>query len=561
MRELKVIFLGEPKAGKTSLLRRLEDNSFNEHEPQTDGIFIKALEFEQLPTFSAQKKLHGLVGYFWDFGGQEIMNATHQFFLTERSVYVLLLNAREDKNVGQQIRQWLKRIQATGGTSSVIVAVNQIDLNNGFGFENERELKREFPQIEAFIKISCKDKKHQGIEQLKNLLEQHICKTLARFKTEIDERWLPLKTELQRVTKAKRYLNQKSFERICRKHQLFVGLEQQSLIRFLHDLGFVLHFSHIDLGYYSKKVNLDDYYVLDPSWITAGVYQILTSQYAAIENGEVCMSKLAYIVNKEAEKKAAYHISDSQRLTYNSVERDFLVNILYKFKLCFYHSGGHKFIIPDLLTTKEPPPYDEIRNSRDSLQFIYHYPYLPKSVMPHIIVDMHEHLEEKWRTGCIFAYQNCRALLYSYNDEIRIIVVSDTATNHVPKRSVMDMMRFVLGNINAKLAKQPEKQIPLFDENNVEVGRAKYKALLALQKKGRKFYDFYNDFSSEMMEFEISRLLEGISSVKEINHDYRGLEDMRSILRNQKKMANNQALLLRQQIITSSNLYDLEKKL
>lgn len=33
--------------------------------------------------------------HVWDFGGQEIMHATHQFFLTERSLYLLVLSGRQ----------------------------------------------------------------------------------------------------------------------------------------------------------------------------------------------------------------------------------------------------------------------------------------------------------------------------------------------------------------------------------------------------------------------------------------------------------------------------------
>ena len=32
----------------------------------------------------------------WDFGGQEIYHATHQFFLTRRSLYVLVDDTRKD---------------------------------------------------------------------------------------------------------------------------------------------------------------------------------------------------------------------------------------------------------------------------------------------------------------------------------------------------------------------------------------------------------------------------------------------------------------------------------
>ena len=35
--------------------------------------------------------------HVWDFGGQEILHATHQFFLTERTLYLLVLTGREGK--------------------------------------------------------------------------------------------------------------------------------------------------------------------------------------------------------------------------------------------------------------------------------------------------------------------------------------------------------------------------------------------------------------------------------------------------------------------------------
>ena len=69
----------------------------------------------------------------WDFGGQEIMHATHQFFMTERSLYLLVLNGREG---GEDLdaEYWLKHVQSFGGKSPVIVVLNKIaqqpfDLN------------------------------------------------------------------------------------------------------------------------------------------------------------------------------------------------------------------------------------------------------------------------------------------------------------------------------------------------------------------------------------------------------------------------------------------------
>jgi GTPase SAR1 family protein len=43
----------------------------------------------------------------WDFGGQEIMHGTHQFFLSHRSLYLVVLDGRHDR-AKQDAEYWLK---------------------------------------------------------------------------------------------------------------------------------------------------------------------------------------------------------------------------------------------------------------------------------------------------------------------------------------------------------------------------------------------------------------------------------------------------------------------
>ena len=44
----------------------------------------------------------------WDFGGQEIYHATHQFFLTRRSVYVLVCDDRKEDT---DFAYWLQVVE------------------------------------------------------------------------------------------------------------------------------------------------------------------------------------------------------------------------------------------------------------------------------------------------------------------------------------------------------------------------------------------------------------------------------------------------------------------
>ena len=87
----------------------------------------------------------------WDFGGQEIYHATHQFFLTKRSLYVLLDDTRTDhKSVHDEgFKYWLEIVDLLGDHSPVLIFQNEksdrsktIDLAGIKGrFDNVKELE------------------------------------------------------------------------------------------------------------------------------------------------------------------------------------------------------------------------------------------------------------------------------------------------------------------------------------------------------------------------------------------------------------------------------------
>ena len=85
LNEAKILLVGQGGVGKTSLVKRLVHNAFDPEEPKTEGINIT-----QWPIPAQSGEADGNIRLnIWDFGGQEIMHATHQFFLTKRSLYLL----------------------------------------------------------------------------------------------------------------------------------------------------------------------------------------------------------------------------------------------------------------------------------------------------------------------------------------------------------------------------------------------------------------------------------------------------------------------------------------
>ena len=63
----------------------------------------------------------------WDFGGQQIYHATHQFFLTRSSLYVLLDDTRKDhKSANDEgFKYWLEAIELLSDRSPVLIFQNE----------------------------------------------------------------------------------------------------------------------------------------------------------------------------------------------------------------------------------------------------------------------------------------------------------------------------------------------------------------------------------------------------------------------------------------------------
>jgi len=252
--EVKVLLVGDGGSGKTSLMKRLLGEPFNPVEPQTHGIKIRDWEISESGT-----NVHV---HFWDFGGQQIMHATHQFFLSKRSLYILVLDGRKEEDA----EYWLKHIESFGGNSPILVVLNKMDEHPSYDV-NRLFLRDKYKSVKGFFPLSCLDNK--GLEAFDGALKQELVKSEI-LKTNWPKSWFDVKTYLEKMKED--FIGYDEYRSICSKLGVHGADTQEAILEFLNDLGVVLHF---------KELNLLDTHVLEPKWVTEAVYRIVNSKELA----------------------------------------------------------------------------------------------------------------------------------------------------------------------------------------------------------------------------------------------------------------------------------------
>ena len=466
LNEAKVLLVGQGTVGKTSLVKRLINNTFDANESKTQGINIENWDLE---VNGQNIRLN-----IWDFGGQEIMHATHQFFLTKRSLYLLVINARENEQQNR-LEYWLKIIQSFGGDSPIILVGNKID-DHPLDLD-QTGLRKKYENIKEIVPISCKT--GAGIEKLLLIIERELA-NLEGINDPLPKSWFQVKTHLENTKKD--YILYHEYEGICQDQEINEKLKQSTLMELLHQLGIVLNFRD-DFGLKSVPV-------LNPEWVTNGVYKII--------NDNLLMTQFRGILTPQELKR----ILDASK--YPDDKPEFIIKMMEKFELCFPLDNRDKYLIPDLLP-KEEPATGEWENV---LAFEYHYNILPSSIISRFIVRMHHQADKKtwWRSGIVLKSGNNRALVKSDQEDRKIFIF--ISGNSSTRRELLAIIRSQFNSIHQTIqGLEAKEKVPI----------PGHLGIFADYKNLRDYADKNLDFIPEGLTetFNALELLNGIESEAE----------------------------------------------
>lgn len=450
LNQAKIILIGDGGAGKTSLVKRLLDQEFDPQEIQTSGISINHKD--------VRIKDEDIKVSIWDFGGQEIMHSTHQFFLSKRSLYMILVDSRQEGKV----EYWLKHVESFGGTSPVLMIINKIDENPSFDL-NRRFLTSKYPNIKGFLKISCKTS--EGLDELYEVLTEEIY-SLDMRKTPFPETWLNVKEALDNMDDD--YIKYESYYDICKENNVLRPSVQQTLLQLLHDLGTVLAF---------KSLELYDTQVINPVWLTNGVYRIITSSLVYIEGGYLFLKDLDDILNGNINNDDKFHYPKNTFL--------YIVRMMMKFELCYEVSDGI-FLIPDLLPVEERPLDFDYSSS---LHFTFDYEFYPTSIFSRFVFQFHDRIVQGklWRTGAFIVDNLFQAEAVVKSDkEDRKIFIWVNCKDRRRRRDFFEFIRNVFNDIHKTFEKLDYRElVPIPEHPEVQID---YKELVGYERMGVEEY-------------------------------------------------------------------------
>ncbi|XP_048886812.1 leucine-rich repeat serine/threonine-protein kinase 1 isoform X1 [Brienomyrus brachyistius] len=311
---LKMIVVGPPRQGKTTLLEALQTGRPGQFLTQECSVRTSTWELERPSGVKAT--MDSVEFNVWDVGGPASMSTVNQCFFTDKALYVVIWNLALGEEAVASLQSWLLNIEASAPNSAVIVVGTHLDLiDTKFRIERIATLRAYIlalcrspsgARASGYPDVTCKHlhevscKTSEGLDGLKRLIFQVAC-TMKDVSTSssghklvgrlIPRSYLLLQdaviAEQQRrdAEDEVQYLTDLELEKIIEQNptsDIKDYEDLQTAIGFLIETGTLLHFPDTSHG-------LCKLYFLDAKWLSECLERIINikSSRSVARNGVI----------------------------------------------------------------------------------------------------------------------------------------------------------------------------------------------------------------------------------------------------------------------------------
>lgn len=417
---VKLVLVGNGRTGKTSLYRRLKGEPFNPREKFTHGVQLGQLDKQHLPNVHTES----LELQVWDFGGQEIFYATHQFFLNDNALYLLtwtdpsyVEEARKQiesdfPNEAWRSREyWLENIRHHAPGSPILMVQTfadkrKIPIDEAGYFEH--------PYRAACLTFDASN--DLGLAELRREVGRKLSQELDFLGMPIANTYLDAVAKISEIvdernrSRERPVISWADFEALCHEIGLEPGEENaRNLCRYLHHAGALVYF-----GDDARFPNLRDLIFIDPDWLTTQVYKLVNPSLLHSEpKGRITA---AYVAKAWSD--------------FSPREQAQMLELLTGFDLIFKERGkGDRYIAPQYLPEVLSEEAQTLLHDREEALkagFSFRFTgYMPDNVTVNFLCKYGPYSSELyWRNGIAFKNQANAEAVVRFDPQARLCQVS-----------------------------------------------------------------------------------------------------------------------------------------
>ncbi|XP_022818770.1 leucine-rich repeat serine/threonine-protein kinase 1 [Spodoptera litura] len=377
---MKLMFVGLQGIGKTSLLECLRQESSIQHRRKPTEHWAKRMGNKSSRrgnvstvgvdigtwVYEKHRSTRGPITFrTWDFGGQQEYYATHQYFLSRRSLYLVVWRVTDGRKGLAGALNWLRSIQARAPGSPVIMVATHYDqvANSNLPESESPEVlqrlirssimgapdadKLGLPRVLDSVEVSCSTRhnirlladiiysvafsvKPPGSKE--PLLEQRIPATYLALEECVTSLAADLREPVLRHDEYRKLVTQYMQQKNHRMFRDAAELHQATM--FLHENGVLLHYD---------DATLKELYFLKPQWLCDVLAHVVTVREINpfANNGIMKIEDLAHVFKA------------SPMLARGDEASSLGVSLLNKFELALCWDA-RLLLVPPLLPPLEP---------------------------------------------------------------------------------------------------------------------------------------------------------------------------------------------------------------
>lgn len=478
--KLKLIFVGNGRTGKTSLMRVLRNEVFQDDEVSTHGIYLEEWQVGNI---------HFAV---WDFGGQHLYHATHRLFLQTEAIVVLCWDLESEnkqyaietntetgeKHIfnNHKLLYWLDYIKTLGKGSPIFLVQTKIEKDGHrkkmpFSYD---ELSEKYNIVDSF---AIDSKTGRGIKYLRDELTIYAQKMIEDA-PKIPNSWYAAQENiLQLIAQGQKQLALPDFADICQKDGLDAS-STQTVRGYLHNTG---------TFFYQEKL-FGGNIILDQKWAIDAVYTLFNRK------------KLFYrLVIRNSGLFSYEDLQDNWEM-YKIEEQEVFIGFMQDCEICFELGHNKRFsqktwVAPSLLPEKPDPSVSaHFKPRKDEVLYLrMQYDFLHSGVIQSFIVRTHRlsDAQKMWRNGIWLDSDNAMAFIEADEMLNRLTI----RVKGGGRKILLDKIRNELMHINSLI---PEEWASLDGENYILLDTLRGNQLLGYCTENGKRHDLkdYKEFLS-----------------------------------------------------------------